>query len=159
MEVTIDPMVFRSVLGQYVTGIAVITASDGGEPRGMAVNSFTSVSLDPPLVAFCAAHSSTTWPSIRRAGAFAVNILAENHEHVSRRFALRGADRFEVGVWGTTPSGQPVLEDALAWIDCAIDRIYPAGDHEMVLGRVRSLSEPAAGRPLVYFRGTYARLA
>jgi 3-hydroxy-9,10-secoandrosta-1,3,5(10)-triene-9,17-dione monooxygenase reductase component len=159
VEVTIDPLVFRSVLGHFATGIVVVTATHEGRPYGMAVNSFTSVSLNPPLVAFCAARDSRTWPHLRGAGRFAVNILREDHEDLSRRFGARGAKRFEAGVWGETPSGQPVLDDALAWIDCEIERIVPAGDHEMVLGRVRTLSEASdGGRPLLYYRGAYARL-
>ena len=85
---------FRAVLGHFATGVTIITALDDGEPVGMAANSFTSLSLDPPLILFCVAHSSSTWPRIERAGTFAVNILGEDHEELSQLFARRGVDRF-----------------------------------------------------------------
>lgn len=158
MTVAIDPGVFRSILGHFATGIVLVTVGTGGGSYGMSVNSFTSVSLDPPLVGFFPARTSGTWPYIRSAGAFAVTILREDQEDVSRRFAVKGVDRFGGFRWASTPSGHPVLADALAWIDCRIESTAPAGDHEMVLGRVLALSEAADGRPLLFFRGGYAHL-
>lgn len=158
----IEQRAFRDLLGGYPTGVVVVTAAHEGDRHGMAVNSFTSVSLDPPLVSFCAARSSTTWPSIRAAGCFAATILAESQAQVCRVFAQRGVDRFAeesmAGAWTESPSGAPVLPGGLGWLDCTIDDVHPAGDHELVVGRVREMSGACPGRPLLYFRSGYARL-
>jgi 3-hydroxy-9,10-secoandrosta-1,3,5(10)-triene-9,17-dione monooxygenase reductase component len=125
---------------------------------GLAVNSFTSVSLDPPLVAFCAALSSTTWPSIQEVGHFCVNIIAEDQQEISRLFATKGADRFTEIEWrSATHSGAPILENVLAWIDCVIDTEHVAGDHLIVVGRVQEIGVERDGRPLVFYRGGYGR--
>ena len=129
----------------------------GGRPLGLAVNSFTSVSLEPPLVAFCVSRRSSTWPTLRVAGAFCVNILAEDQEALSRTFAAPGLDRFMGIGWTPAPSGAPVLSGVLAWIDCAIEAEHDAGDHLMVVGRVRELDLAHEGRPLVFYRGGYGR--
>jgi flavin reductase (DIM6/NTAB) family NADH-FMN oxidoreductase RutF len=128
-----------------------------GEPVGLAVNSFTSVSLDPPLVAFCAAKSSTTWPSIQAAGRFCVNILAEDQEDVSRLFATRGADKFRGMGWRAGESGSPILNGVLAWVDCVTEAEHDAGDHLIVVGRVLDLEVPREDGPLAFFRGGYGR--
>lgn len=156
-----DPAVFRRVLGTFATGVVVLATCDGeGTPHGMAVNSFTSVSLDPPLVAFCAARSSTTWPHLRRVGAFTVSVLADGHEHLARTFAAREVDRFAHLHWASTPDGQPALADALAVLECRTEVVHDAGDHELVVARVLAvaLADPDA-RPLLFFRGRYASLA
>jgi len=105
---------FRRVLGHVPTGVALITATTPAGPTGMAVNSFTAVSLNPPLVSFCAAHTSSTWPRIEAAGAFAVNVLGEHHAEVSRRFARKGADRFAGLVHRSGATGAPVLDGVAA---------------------------------------------
>ena len=109
---------FRRVLGQVPTGVALITATTPTGPAGMAVNSFTSVSLDPPLVSFCAALTSSTWPRIQAAGAFSVNVLGEHHAEVSRRFAQKGADRFAGLGHRSGATGAPVLDGVAAHLDC-----------------------------------------
>jgi 3-hydroxy-9,10-secoandrosta-1,3,5(10)-triene-9,17-dione monooxygenase reductase component len=157
-EAVFDSAKFRQVLGHFATGVTVITATDAG-PVGMAVGSFASVSLDPPLVGFFAGKSSTSWPRIRNAGAFCVNILAEDQEAICRVFASKDADKFAGVGWTTSSTGSPRLDHVLAWIDCDIDSVVDAGDHELVLGRVRELEVAAEGDPLVFFRGGYARLA
>ena len=149
---------FRSVLGHFATGVTVITAMDGHEPVGMAANSFTSVSLDPPLVLFCAAKSSSTWPRIQAAKQFAVNILSEHQEDVSRVFATKGADRFDAVGWRPGAGGSPVLDDVLAYIDCRIDAEHEAGDHVIVIGRVLDLGVAADAGPLLFHKGGYGRL-
>ena len=154
---TIDAANYRRVLGHFATGITVITAMDGDEPIGMAANSVTSVSLDPPLVMFCAAHASTTWPRIRDAGHFCVNVLAEDQEEICRLFATKGADRFKGVGWKTGESGAPILDDALAWIDCDMDAQHEAGDHVLVVGRVLGLDADDRGKPLLFYRGGYGR--
>jgi 3-hydroxy-9,10-secoandrosta-1,3,5(10)-triene-9,17-dione monooxygenase reductase component len=154
---TVDSARFRQVLGHFVTGVTVITAVHDGEPAGLAVNSFTSLSLEPPLVAFCAAKSSTTWPSIQAAGRFCVNILAEDQEDVSRLFATRGADKFRGMGWRPAESGSPILAGVLAWIDCVTDVEHDGGDHLIVVGRVLDVGVPREQKPLVFFRGGYGR--
>src|SRR4051794_4002203 len=111
----VDAARYRQVLGHFATGVTVITAMDGSEPAGLAANSFTSVSLEPPLVAFCAAKSSTTWPKIQAAGKFCVNVLAEPQEEICRRFAMKGGDKFKGLGWRPSGTGSPVLNDVLAW--------------------------------------------
>jgi flavin reductase (DIM6/NTAB) family NADH-FMN oxidoreductase RutF len=156
---TIDAALYRSVLGHFATGVTVITAidPDGDEPVGLAANSFTSVSLDPPLVAFCAAHSSSTWPRIQAARTFCVNILAEDQEDVCRLMATKGADKFADLAWSPSVNGSPILPGALAWIDCTIDSEHEAGDHVIVVGRVHELGFEEEGSPLLFFRGAYGR--
>jgi len=152
-----DSARFRQVLGHFPTGVTVITAP--GEPHnvGMSVGSFSSVSLDPPLVGFFAGKDSATWPGIEKAGVFCVNILAEDQEELSRRFASKDDDKF-VGVgWKPAGTGAPLLDGVLAWIDCEIDRVLDAGDHHCVLGRVLDLGVGHEGRPLIFFRGGYGR--
>ena len=148
---------YRQVLGHFATGVTVVTAMDRGTPVGLSVNSFTSVSLDPPLVAYCVARTSATWPRIRDAGWFCVNILSENQEGLSRVFATRGVDKFRGIGWHPTLSGAPVLAGVLAWIECTIEAEHEAGDHVLVLGRVRELDVELEGRPLVFYRGGYGR--
>lgn len=157
----VDQREFRTVMSQFATGVVIVTSVHNGMPVGMAVNSFTSVSLDPPLVAFCAARSSTTWPRLREAGGFAVNVLGSHHEEVCRVFSLTGANRFALeGVeWTRSPSGRPLLADALAWLDCQVEAVYPAGDHDIVLGRAMDVATGNGGAPLIFFRGAYTQLS
>jgi flavin reductase (DIM6/NTAB) family NADH-FMN oxidoreductase RutF len=148
---------FRQVLGHFPTGVTVVTALVAGTPVGLSVNSFTAVSLDPPLVAFCAARRSSTWAAIRPAGAFCVNILAHDQEAVARVFATPGADRFRSVGWIPSPSGAPRIQGALGWIDCTIDAVHPGGDHEICMGRVGALEVDREAGPLVFYRGGYGR--
>jgi flavin reductase (DIM6/NTAB) family NADH-FMN oxidoreductase RutF len=149
---------YRTVLGHFATGVTVITATLDGEPIGMAANSFTSVSLDPPLVLFCAAYSSSTWPKIEAAGAFCVNILADDQEDVCRLMATKDVDRFAQVGWRKGPTGSPILDGVLAHIDCTTDAIHDAGDHAVVVGRVVELEVHHENGPLTFFRGGYGRL-
>jgi len=153
-----DDKLFRSVLGHFATGVTIITAMDGEEPVGMAANSFTSLSLDPPLILFCVAHTSSTWPRIEQAGTFAVNILGEDHEDLSQLFAKKGADRFSQTPWRIGVSGAPVLEEAIAYLDCNFEAEYPGGDHKIIVGRVLDLDMREGSRPLLFFKGGYERL-
>jgi 3-hydroxy-9,10-secoandrosta-1,3,5(10)-triene-9,17-dione monooxygenase reductase component len=153
----VDSARYRQVLGYFATGVTVITSMDGDEPVGLAANSFTSLSLEPPLVLFSAAHTSSTWPLIRDSGRFCVNVLSEAQEDVCRRFAEKGADRFKAVGWRASEGGSPILADTLAWIDCVIENRYPGGDHEIVVGRVLDLDVVGDGRPLVFYRGGYGR--
>ena len=146
---------YRLVLGHLPTGVTVVTANGPEGPVGMSANSVTSVSLEPPLILFCPAKSSTTWPAIRDSGRFAVNIFAAHHEDMSRRFSARGVDRFAGVAWHARASG-PALDDAVAWIECTIDAVHPGGDHLIVVGAVDALDVREADvEPLVFFRGSY----
>ena len=154
-----DSAKFRQVLGHFPTGVTVVTAAPDSGPVGLAVGSFASVSLDPPLVAFFPDRGSSSWPRIEETGSFCVNILAEDQEDVCRRFASKGDDKFAGLGWSPAGSGAPVLDGALAWIDCDIDQVLDAGDHFCVLGRVRDLEVAHDGAPLLFFRGGYGRFA
>lgn len=156
----IDQAHFRKVLGHYATGIGVVTAiGEGDELLGMAVTSFVSVSLDPPLVAFCPDKGSSTWPKIERAGHFCVNLLAHDQEAACRSFATRGADKFAGIQHSVSLHGLPVIDGALASIECDIHKVIEAGDHYLVLGRVLALEADEDRDPLLFFRSRYARLA
>ena len=156
----IDPGNFRSVLGHFPTGVAVVTGLDAdGKPAGMAVGSFSSVSLDPPLVAFMPDRSSTSWPKFRDSGSFCVNILGADQENVCRTFASRGGDKFADLSWRPAASGAPILDGVLAWIDCDTDVVHEAGDHFIVIGRVRALEIGTPALPLVFFQGGYGRFS
>jgi 3-hydroxy-9,10-secoandrosta-1,3,5(10)-triene-9,17-dione monooxygenase reductase component len=152
-----DAASYRTVLGHFATGVALITAVDDGEPVGMACNSFTSVSLEPPLVLFCAAKSSTTWPRIQAAGTWAANILDEDGEELCRLFAQRGADRFAHVSYTIGRTGAPILDRALAFIDCETVAEHDAGDHLIVVGRVLELGYSPESKPLLFYRGGYGR--
>lgn len=155
----IEPRRFRQVLGHFPTGVTVITAPTEEGPVGLAIGSFASVSLDPPLVAFFAGRSSTSWARIQTSGVFCVNILADDQEHVCRRFASKDHDRFAGLDWTPAPSGSPVLPGVVAWIDCDIDSVTEAGDHWCVTGWVRDLDIGQDGAPLLFLRGGYGRFA
>ncbi|MEX2659430.1 MAG: flavin reductase family protein [Acidimicrobiales bacterium] len=154
----IDAARFRQVLGHFPTGVTVVAAIDGAEPVGLAVGSFTSVSLDPPLVAFCAAKRSLSWPKIRDAGVFCVNVLSQHQEALCRSFATKGADKFAGVGWEASGTGSPRLIGVLAWIDCTIEAVHDGGDHEICIGRVKELDVGAeTDGPLVFYRGGYGR--
>ncbi|CAN5191245.1 flavin reductase family protein [soil metagenome] len=152
-----DSARFRLVLGHYPTGVVVITAVVDDEPVGLAIGSFASVSLDPPLVLFCVHRLSASWARITGAGVFCVNVLAEDQEQLSRTFAARGVDRFEGVGWRPGGTGAPILDDVIAWMECEIERVEEAGDHVVVVGRVVDLDVERPGGPLVFFRGGYGR--
>lgn len=153
-----DAARFRQVLGHFCTGVAVIAAVSDGVPVGFTAQSFTSVSLDPPLVTFCPAATSLSWPGIRASGAFCANILEQGQEALGRVFATRGADKFAGVAWRPSPAtGSPVLAEVLAWVDCRIEAEHPAGDHVIVVGRVVDLGVRAEGSPLLFYRGGYGR--
>ncbi|HEY8527774.1 MAG TPA: flavin reductase family protein [Acidimicrobiales bacterium] len=155
---TVDGARFRQVLGHFPTGVTVITANTEAGPVGLAVGSFFSVSLDPPLVAFCAGKTSSSFPKIREAGHYCVNVLADDQEEVCRVFATKSDDKFATIGWRPAPvTGAPVIDDVLAWIDCEIHDVHEAGDHYIVLGRTLEMDVGHEGSPLVFFRGGYGR--
>ncbi len=153
------PAAFRRVLGHVPTSVCVVTAATPHGPVGVTVGSFTSVSLDPPLVVFYGGLRSASAGAIVAAGHFCVNVLAEDQQDVCSAFAGRAADRFATGDWDLTGHAAPRLGGAVAWIECDVDGSFPAGDHLAVTGRVRRLAA-AAGRPrpLIFHRGRLVRL-
>jgi 3-hydroxy-9,10-secoandrosta-1,3,5(10)-triene-9,17-dione monooxygenase reductase component len=152
-----DPAAIRTVLGHFATGVAIVTAMDGTEPVGMACNSFTSLSLEPQLVLFCAAKASSTWPRIQAAKKWAANILAEDGEQICRLFAEKGADRFAHMAYTSGRTGSPLLDAAIAFVDCETVAEYDAGDHLIVVGQVIELGYAPEGKPLLFYRGGYGR--
>ncbi|MNS27577.1 Flavin-dependent monooxygenase, reductase subunit HsaB [compost metagenome] len=157
MTHSIDPHYYREVLGAYPTGVCVVAASlADGRRVGMAVGSFTSVSLDPPLVAFFPAKTSTSWPEIQKAERFCINVLADDQEWLCRKFAARGDDKF-AGVAHDLEHGAPRIDGAVAWIGCDLEAVHDAGDHVIVVSRVLSLETRDAGQPLIFLRGRYGQ--
>jgi flavin reductase (DIM6/NTAB) family NADH-FMN oxidoreductase RutF len=152
---------FRRVLGHVPTSVVAVTAMGAdGVPHGMTVGSFTSVSLDPPLVGFLPARASTTFPRIRAAGRFCVNVLATDQRDACHAFAAAAADRFAELDWFPGPRGTPRLNGAIAWIDCVLKDVIDAGDHHFVLAEVAALEASARestadSSPLIFFRGSY----
>lgn len=147
---------FRHVLGHYPTGVCVISAmQSSGIPIGMAVGSFTSISLDPPLVGFFPDSSSTSWPKIEKSGGFCVNILSHEQEWLCRRFASKADDKFDTVKYRLTDTGRPIIDDVIAWIDCSVFAVHAAGDHFIAIGSVTSLSIERDAMPLVFCRGSY----
>lgn len=157
----VEPRRLRTVAGRFTTGVVAVTALRGsdGAPAGLAVNSFTSVSLTPPLVLFCVARSSSSWPDVRSADRFCVNILGENQRELSARFATSGTDKFGGVPWQPSPGGAPVLDGSIGWLECSVEKEIPAGDHDVVLARVHDLDTRQEDAPLLFYGGLYGRYA
>ncbi|MEV2250875.1 flavin reductase family protein [Streptomyces sp. NPDC050147] len=151
----VDPMALRKVLRGLATGVTVVAADSANGPVGVAINSFTSVSLEPPLVLFCISRTSRSWPAIRAAGRFAVSFLTEDQEHVARRFCASGVDRFTGQDIVTAATEAPILAEAAGYVDCLLSRSIEAGDHHVVLGHVVAAGILNDSRPLVFTQGTY----
>jgi flavin reductase (DIM6/NTAB) family NADH-FMN oxidoreductase RutF len=157
MSGTIDSSKFRQVLGHFATGVTVITASAESGPVGLAVTSFASVSLEPALVGFFPGKHSSSWPKIEAAGHFCVNLLGEDQEEVCRVFASKEPDKFAGLGWTPSSSGAPILDGAIAWIDCDLAQVVETGDHYLAVGAVRELAVAHDGPPLLFFRGGYGK--
>ena len=156
----VDAHLFRTLLRRHAAAVVVVTAP-GAPPAGFTATSFTSVSLDPPLVSFCLARSASAWPAIAIADVVAVHVLTAEQEHVARTFATRGIDRFAAhGDWTTGPGGVPLLGGVLARMVCRVAQRVEAGDHTIVLAtpEIGSVHEDVAATPLVYHDGSYAHL-
>jgi flavin reductase (DIM6/NTAB) family NADH-FMN oxidoreductase RutF len=156
----IDPALFRETLGHYPTGVAVVTAiAQGGDPVGMIVGTFSSVSMDPPLIAFYPMSGSRSFAQVRTATAFCVNVLASDQEPFSRRFASAGDAKFDGVGWRPGPLGSPILDGAVSWIECTFEDVREAGDHFIVLGRVHDLAVERSTLPLLFFQGGYGKFS
>ena len=155
-----DDATFRQVLARFATGVVIVTGATPDGPAGLTCQSFSSLSLDPPLVLLSTARSSKTWPRIEATGRFAVNVLGLDQEELSERFAVSGGDKFAGVGWHSGALGNPLLDGAIAHIECDVHALHDGGDHVIVLGRVRALEAPGLDRaPLVYFRSAYRSLA
>lgn len=150
---------FRKILGHYPTGVCAVTAIIGEMPTGMIVGSFSSVSLDPPLVGFFPDKSSATWPRIETAGKFCVNVLADCQHDVCRSLSAKGEDKFAGLSFSLSALGSPIIDGAIAWIDCELHAVHEAGDHFMVLARVNGLDLHHEGRPMIFHKGGYGTVA
>jgi flavin reductase (DIM6/NTAB) family NADH-FMN oxidoreductase RutF len=154
----IAPGDFRRLLGHFATGVTVVTTCDAdARPTGLTVSAFASLSLEPPLVLICVDHKSQTYPALRERGHFVVNVLTAGQEEVSRRFASTRLDKFDGIPYRLSGLGLPLLETALAHIECVTVSTHVEGDHTIFVGRVERATV-AAGEPLLYFRGQYRRL-
>jgi 3-hydroxy-9,10-secoandrosta-1,3,5(10)-triene-9,17-dione monooxygenase reductase component len=152
---SLDATHYRQVLSHFATGVTVITSRYHSQPAGFTANSFCSVSLEPMLVSFCVSNSSAVWPLIKAAGTFCVNILSEDQKGICATFARKGVDRFAQTSYRLSSLGTPILDGVLAWIECSIATILPAGDHVIVLGQVHNLEHAATGNPLVWSKGKF----
>jgi len=153
-----DAARLRHVMGHFATGVTVVTAmdADGDEPVGFTCQAFVSLSLDPPLVLFSPQKQSSTWPRIRAAGTFCVNVLREDQETLCRAFAASGTDKYRGVGWKPGPAtGAPVLQDVIAWIEGRIVAEHDGGDHVVVVGRVLDLEVDHVGGPLLFYRGGF----
>ena len=157
---TADPAEFRRVLGHFVTGVTVLTTRDrDDQPAGLTANAFASLSLEPPLVLVCIDRTSNTHELIVGAGFFAVNVLSDGQERISRRFAEEEIDpRFEGVAWRNEVTRAPVLDDVLAWVDCRVHATFDGGDHTIFVGEVLA-ADAREGVPLLFYRGGYGRLS
>lgn len=154
-----DPRAFRQALGSFLTGVTVVTTRNAaGEMRGFTANSFSSVSLDPPLVLVCIARTASSFGVFSTAANFAVSVLAADQKDVSALFASKSADKFAASRWYLGPAGSPLIEGASAWFDCTRHEVVEAGDHIILIGRVAGFGATAAA-PLGYCRGAYVDFA
>jgi 3-hydroxy-9,10-secoandrosta-1,3,5(10)-triene-9,17-dione monooxygenase reductase component len=158
--VAIDSRTFRDVLGTYPTGVCVVTsAAAGGQRWGMTVGTFTSISLDPPMVGFMPGKASFSWQEMSQTHSFCINILGADQQHLSSRFSSRAEDKFAGVETGVSPGGLPILANVLGWIECAVVEEIELGDHLLIVGQVQALARGADGEPLLFYRGTYHSVA
>ncbi|NIJ07287.1 flavin reductase (DIM6/NTAB) family NADH-FMN oxidoreductase RutF [Sphingomonas vulcanisoli] len=151
----LDSREFRRILGHYPTGVCAITAMHGGAPKGLIVGSFTSVSLDPPLVAFLPDRRSKSWPEIEAAGHFCVNVLSDQQQDICGALASKAEDKFAALPYRLSSAGHPIFEGAVAWIECRLYAVHEAGDHYIAIGEVIDLDVGAPHPPLLFLQGKY----
>jgi flavin reductase (DIM6/NTAB) family NADH-FMN oxidoreductase RutF len=153
-----DSLAQRRIMGHFATGVTVVTARHNGEIQGMTANAVTSLSLHPPLVLVAVDKTASMHAALTGSRHFALNILSDAQENLSRRFAMRGPKEVNDVSWTAASSGAPVLGDALAWVDCRLAEILPGGDHDIFIGEILA-GDCREGLPLLYFCGKYRRLA
>lgn len=152
--VNIEPAEFRTTLGHFASGVVVVTGQSPSGPAGLTCQSFFSLSLEPPLVAFAPSRTSTSWPSIAASGACTINVLSEEQEALARGFAVSGGDKFAGVGWSVGSTGAPRLHDVVAWLDCHLQDVGDGGDHYLVKARVVDMGWRPAD-PLVFYRGGF----
>ncbi|MFF9542518.1 flavin reductase family protein [Streptomyces albidoflavus] len=152
----LDPDEFRRAMSEFASGVTVVTALHEGEPFGFVCQSFASVSLEPPLVMFCAGRTSRSWPRIRAAGRFAVNVLGENQQPLCESFGSRRGRKFEDVPWAPSSWGTPSLAGVLMRVHADVEQVVPAGDHDVVVGRVLATERLSESRPMIFFRGGFS---
>jgi flavin reductase (DIM6/NTAB) family NADH-FMN oxidoreductase RutF len=157
--VAFDSQLQRRIFGRFATGVTVVTTRRGEQLHGMTANAVTSLSLDPPLVLVAVDRRAGMHAALHEGQCFALNILADSHEHLSCRFAMSGPKEFGDLAVTTAVTGAPVLADAIAWVDCRITRVLPGGDHDIFIGEIVAGDHKEDGRPLLYFAGKYRKLA
>jgi 3-hydroxy-9,10-secoandrosta-1,3,5(10)-triene-9,17-dione monooxygenase reductase component len=152
---------FRTTLGHFASGIVIIAARHEGRPVGLSIQSFASLSLDPPLVSLSVSVSSRTWPAIAEEGQFCASILSADQEALCRRFAVSGADKFAEVPWSASPrTRSPRIDGAVAWVDCGIRSVYRAGDHWLIVADVLDLGRGGqSGPPLLFYQGAFGTLS
>ena len=154
-----DPQLQRRIFGRFATGVTVVTTVRDGRPYGMTANAVTSLSLDPPLVLVAVDRRAGMHAALREGQCFALSILGDDHEHLSRRFATSGPKEFGDLAVTTAVTGAPILADAIGWVDCRITEVLPGGDHDIFVGEILAGDHQEQGRPLLYFAGKYRKLA
>lgn len=155
MTESTDPATMRTVLGHFPSGVTIVTGMRDDGPAGFTCQSFSSLSLEPPLVLVLPGRNSTSWPRIEETGRFCVNVLAQDQGELSTTFAQSGADKFAGVSWTRSGLGLPILEGATAWIDCTLHAVHEGGDHLIVVGAVQGLAAGTGSPPLVFHRGGY----
>jgi flavin reductase (DIM6/NTAB) family NADH-FMN oxidoreductase RutF len=149
------PLEMRRAMGAFATGVTVVTGVDGGEAVGFACQAFASVSLEPPLVLFCADHGGRTWPRIRRSGRFCVNVLGEDQVDLCSRFGSGTGRKYDGLDWDLSRWGTPALRGVLLRVHAEVSDVHAAGDHDVVIGRVLEVEAGPGQRPLIFFRGRF----
>jgi len=153
---TFDMAKFKEAMSTFATGITVVAGIEDGRPVGFTCQSFVSLSIDPPYIAVAPARTSTSWPRIAKAGSFCVNVLGEHQRELCQGFAVSGGNKFDGVAWSPAPeTGSPLIEGSLAWVDCSVELVHDAGDHELIIGRVLDL-DVGEGLPLLFFRSMFA---
>lgn len=151
----LDDRTFRNIVGNFTTGVTVITTKDGNKPVGFTANSFTSLSLNPKLVLFCLDKKASSYQTFMEAEHFAINILASDQIDISKQFATSGIDRFQGIVYKEAVTGSPILKGVLAYIDCKLDKRVDGGDHTIFIGEVLAGDEDLSKQPLIFYQGKY----
>jgi flavin reductase (DIM6/NTAB) family NADH-FMN oxidoreductase RutF len=158
---TADSQVFKNVLSRFASGVTVVTTTVDGEPHGLTVSAFCSVSMEPPRILVCLGNGTDSKPRIERAGAFAVHILGQDHARLALRFAKMLPDVTELfdGVdYTTAATGSPILSQCLGWLDCKVDAAYPVGDHTIFIGAVEAMQVAEPGAPVLYYDRAFRTL-
>ncbi|MGD0392491.1 MAG: flavin reductase family protein [Acidimicrobiales bacterium] len=154
-----DSVQFKQVMARFASGVTIVSGMEGDQPVGFTCQSFISLSVDPPFVAVAPARTSTSWPRIARAGSFCVNVLGDHQLSLAQAFAVSGGLKFDGVDWRPAPvTGAPLIDGSLAWVDCRVELVHDAGDHELIIGKVLELGN-GEGSPLLFFDSKFATVA